>query len=72
MPYLVLLFDSVNAALLAERILKEEGITHKLIPVPRSVSTDCGVCIRIGEGDQAHAEATLRSKVKIHGVHRVP
>ena len=34
----------------AEKALKKEGIKHELVPVPRNLSTDCGMCIRI-EGD---------------------
>ena len=44
--YCVALFDSVSHAMKAEKILKAEGIQHKIIPVPRSISADCGVCIR--------------------------
>jgi hypothetical protein len=29
------------------RLDEEFGILHKLIPVPRHLSSDCGVCLRI-------------------------
>lgn len=48
--YHVLLFKSVNQTMWAERLLKEKAIPHKLIPVPRSISSDCGVCIRVDSG----------------------
>ena len=44
--YYVILFDSVSYALKSEKILKKENIPFKLIPVPKSISSDCGVCIR--------------------------
>ncbi len=44
--YCVALFDSVSHVMKAEKILKKAGISHKLIPVPRSISSDCGVCLR--------------------------
>ena len=44
--YCVALFSSVSHVMKAEKILKEAGIQHKIIPVPRSISTDCGVCVR--------------------------
>lgn len=44
--YYVALFDSVTHAMKAEKILKISGIPHKIIPVPREISSDCGVCIR--------------------------
>jgi Protein of unknown function (DUF3343) len=42
----VVLFKSVSHALKAEKILKGEGIPFKLIPVPKHISSDCGVCLR--------------------------
>jgi hypothetical protein len=47
MPLGVILFPSVHYALRAEKLMKEEGIPYKLIPVPRQLSSDCGVCLRI-------------------------
>ncbi len=44
--YYVALFDSVSHAMKAEKILKTRGIPHKIIPVPKEISSDCGVCIR--------------------------
>lgn len=42
----VVLFPSISHALVAEKRLKVEGIAFKLIPVPRHLSSDCGVCLR--------------------------
>lgn len=44
--YLVALFQSVSHVISAERILKEAHVPHKVVPVPRKISSDCGVCIR--------------------------
>jgi hypothetical protein len=33
----------------AERMLLSEGLPIKIIPVPKSISSDCGVCIRFEE-----------------------
>lgn len=44
--YCVALFDSVSQVIKAEKALKRAGIPHKIIPVPKSISTDCGVCVR--------------------------
>jgi len=49
--YVVFLFPSVSYVLKAEKILKDREIDHKLIPVPRHVSSDCGVCVRV-DADQ--------------------
>jgi hypothetical protein len=58
-PFHVVLFDSTSAALLAEKLLKQGGIPHKVIPVPRDISSDCGVCIRFPSGQRAEVEAAL-------------
>jgi hypothetical protein len=47
MPHGVILFPSIHFALRAEKLVKEKGFPVKLIPVPRHLSSDCGVCLRI-------------------------
>jgi len=61
--YQVMLFKSVGHALLAEKTLKALGIPHKLIPVPRHISSDCGVCLRFAIGDRERIEQALAGKV---------
>lgn len=53
-PYRAVLFKSVNQTMWADSMLKKKGIARKLIPVPRQISSDCGVCLRI-PGDQEEA-----------------
>ena len=62
--YHVMLFKSVSHALLAEKTLKEAGIGHKLIPVPRHISSDCGVCLRFQAGDTERIVQALSGKVE--------
>ncbi len=66
--YHVILFDSVHHALLSEKILKEMGIPHKLIPVPRHISSDCGVCIRFTANLRKRIEDVLTGKVNIREI----
>ncbi len=66
--YHVILFDSVHHALLSEKILKEMGIPHKLIPVPRHISSDCGVCIRFTANLRNLIEDALTGKVNIREI----
>lgn len=47
--YYVALFQSVSHVMKAERMLLSEGLPIKIIPVPKSISSDCGVCIRFEE-----------------------
>lgn len=60
--YLVALFQSVSHVIHAERILKKAHVPHKVIPVPRKISSDCGVCIRFLPEHREVVENTLREK----------
>ena len=44
--YYVALFDSVTRVMKAEKILRSLSVPHKIIPVPKAISSDCGVGIR--------------------------
>jgi len=62
-PFIIFLFPSVSHTLKAERILMEQGIVYKLIPVPRHIGSDCGVCLRVTADRRLAAEAALRDRV---------
>jgi len=44
------LFHTIHDVLKAEKLLKARGCAHELVPVPRVLSSDCGVCIRSEKG----------------------
>ncbi len=46
-----LLFNSIHYVMKAEELLKEAGMTIDLVPVPREISSDCGMCIAFSEQD---------------------
>ncbi len=48
----VILFHSNNHSIRMSNILKKKGIDHKMIPVPRHLSSDCGYCVRIKSSDR--------------------
>ena len=64
-PYGVVLFHSTSGALRAEKLLKKEGIAYKIIPVPRHLSSDCGVCLRFESQDETLVRKALAEKVEI-------
>jgi len=45
-----LLFFTIHDVLRAEKILKKHNISIELVPVPRNLSSDCGMCIKL-DGD---------------------
>ncbi|MCU0821911.1 MAG: DUF3343 domain-containing protein [Spirochaetes bacterium] len=66
--YYVILYKSVSQALLSEKLLKSAGIPFKLIPVPKNISSDCGVCIRFLQEDRARIEEALSAKVEMEKI----
>lgn len=59
----VVLFESISHALRAEKLIKAAQITCKLIPVPRHLSSDCGVCLRFNTEAKEQVENILRGKL---------
>jgi hypothetical protein len=49
--YSVVIFYSTSGAIRGEKLTKERGLKVKLIPVPRHLSSDCGVCLRCDSGN---------------------
>lgn len=41
-----ILFRSIHDVLRAEKYLKKTGAVFELVPVPRPISSECGVCIK--------------------------
>ena len=64
----VVLFHSVTHAMKAEKLLKAAGLTFKLIPVPKHISSDCGICLRFPREQQAAVVATLKNQVDIREI----
>ncbi|PIE80077.1 MAG: hypothetical protein CSA15_02330 [Candidatus Delongbacteria bacterium] len=50
--YKIMLFDSTNQVMMAESLLIEAGIEIRLVPIPREISSSCGVCVRYREEDE--------------------
>jgi hypothetical protein len=66
--YFVMLFKAVSYVLTAEKILKKKGLPHKLIPVPKHISADCGICLRFEPEIQSKIEAAILNKVEIEEI----
>jgi len=59
------LFDTVSHVMKAERILKETGISYKIIPVRKIVNSDCGLCVPFLQDEREAIIAAFRSHVHI-------
>ncbi len=66
----VILFPSVHFALRAEKKAREKGFKIKLIPVPRYLSSDCGVCLRFLWTERETLSSFLEAEgVRIEGIY---
>jgi len=68
----VLLFHTSSHAFRAEKLLLEASIECALVPLPRQLSSDCGVCLRLARADVERARAVLATgHVEIAGIHDI-
>ena len=49
--YNYMTFKSVSYAMKVEAALKKHNVQYKIIPVPRSISSSCGLCVRFCRED---------------------
>lgn len=69
----VVLFYTNSAALRAEKILTLAGLTVKLIPTPRQLSSDCGIALRFETVFCQQVQSLLaQARVEIAGIHDIP
>ena len=70
--YGVALFDSPSATLRGEKALKKAGMEVKLIPMPRELSSDCGIALRFTWSEREQAESALaQTRPAVVGIHRL-
>ena len=68
----VVLFHTTTSALRAEKVLQKAGLTVKLIPTPRELSSDCGMALRFELSDREEVENRLASAGVEGEVHLLP
>jgi hypothetical protein len=70
--YAVILVHGTSHAIRAEQLLHRAGISCKLIPVPRHLSSNCGVCLRVERAEREAARQVLeKARVEIEGIHDI-
>jgi len=55
----ILIFRGTHQVMAAEKRLKKGGVAMRLIPVPRRLTSDCGLAIRIPAGERSRAREIL-------------
>ncbi|HEY9076435.1 MAG TPA: DUF3343 domain-containing protein [Anaerolineaceae bacterium] len=67
--YHYILVYSTSHALQLEKLLNAAGVATRLVPVPRHLSSDCGVCLRISpEGLETSRQVIAGSRIEIQGI----
>lgn len=57
--YGVVLFHTTSSVMRAEKLLRKEGYTIKLIPTPREFSSDCGIALRFEWDEYEEVKSVL-------------
>lgn len=60
--YGIVLFDTTQAAIRAEKVLDQAGVKTKLIPVPRHISSNCGISLRFDLSIAPEVRSVLDAK----------
>ncbi len=68
--HLLLTFYTTADAMAVERICKSRGIPGRIIPVPRSITADCGMAWRT-DLDQRQAMEELTADMDLAGIYEL-
>lgn len=71
-PYLILTFHTTAGAIAAEKLCITHGIPGRLIPVPRSITSDCGMAWRTGlENREWLEKVAADNNLEVAGFHAI-
>jgi hypothetical protein len=64
------IFSSIHFVLKAEKVLKKDGLTVETVPVPRRISSDCGIAVSFLANDISRVKKLLEEKkVRLEGIY---
>lgn len=70
--YCVVTFDVTQHALIFEKTLRENGLSVKLMPAPRQVSTSCGTAAIISCADEMNIKTLCdEENISFENFHKV-
>ena len=68
---MILLVHTSGHAFAIEKALKKRGISCRLTPIPRKVSSDCGICVRFDSDAAETVETFIKTlSFEIQGILR--
>lgn len=69
---LLIVFQSTNFALEAEKRFRERGIQFEMMPTPREITSSCGLSIRFPLSDQGRVkEMVAQGEITIKGMYQI-
>jgi hypothetical protein len=72
MSRLLVLFESTHGAIKAERSCLTKGIPCKVIPVPRELTSSCGIALEVKEELRPAINDLLRAQAVPFTLHVLP
>lgn len=66
--YRVMLFKNVSSVLKVEKLLKGNSIKFKLIPVPRAISSECGMCLQYDISDELNIIEIIQDEIEFEEI----
>ena len=70
-PACVVILFSIHFVLKAEKLFKQHGISHDVIPVPRAISSDCGMAVEFPCAAKGKvAELLAAADIRVAGLYR--
>ncbi|AER66424.1 hypothetical protein Tlie_0689 [Thermovirga lienii DSM 17291] len=65
-------FETTHMAILFERSFRKEGLSVKIVPVPRSISSSCGLACRFPCDQKDYIVKTCKEKgIEIQSFHEI-
>lgn len=66
----VVVFHTTSAAIKADKVLRNANVEAKLVPIPRYISSDCGLALRFHWKERDNIAGILeRAGLELAGMH---
>lgn len=59
---ILLFFQNTHAVIKAEKAINSKGIVYQILPVPTSISSECGMCLEINSIDYQMIKECLQNE----------
>jgi hypothetical protein len=67
----IITFQSTHQVLKTEKLLQKEGVDFDIIPVPKEISSDCGMAIRVEMESIKRIEGILEKNTIVYKTYTI-